>query len=313
MNISVVIPVFNSETTLDALVERLHPVLEQAAESYEVVFVDDGSSDRSWGKISHLHSRYSWIRGYSLMRNYGQNNALLYGIRSARYEIIVTMDDDLQHPPEEIPTLIKTLREGCDVVYGTPKKEQHGFWRDMASRITKIIMKRAMGVHVARNISSFRIFRSHIKNAFVNYDGPFVSIDVLLTWGTTNFAAIPVRHESRVDGESNYTLGKLLNHALNLITGFSTVPLRLASLAGFGFSLFGGCILIYVIGKYFIYGSSVPGFPFLASIISIYAGVQLFCLGIIGEYLARIHYRNMARPYCVVRETLESDAESQTD
>lgn len=138
MNISVIIPVYNSEQTLTALMQRLQPVLEAQTTEYELVLVNDGSSDQSWDVICELSVEHSWLRGINLMRNYGQHNALLCGIRSARYEIIVTMDDDLQNPPEEIPKLLEKLDEGYDVVYGTPQKEQHGFWRDMASQVKTI-------------------------------------------------------------------------------------------------------------------------------------------------------------------------------
>lgn len=306
MNISVIIPVYNSERTLAAIVKRLQPILEAEAKEYELILINDGSSDQSWNVICDLSATYPWVRGINLMRNYGQHNALLCGIRSARYEVIVTMDDDLQNPPEEIPKLLKKLDAGYDVVYGTPQKQQHGFWRDVASQITKLVMKSTMGVQVARNASAFRAFRSDIRMAFADYQGPFVSIDVLLTWGTTRFSAIPVLHDERTEGLSNYNFRKLLTHALNMMTGFSTMPLRLASIIGFGFSIFGFGVLIYVAGRYLIQGSDVAGFPFLAAVISIFSGVQLFGLGIIGEYLARMYYRTMSRPYCVIRDMVGS-------
>lgn len=302
MNISVIIPVYNSEPTLVVLVQRLHQVLEAEAAEYELVLVNDGSSDQSWDVICELSVMYPWLRGINLMRNYGQHNALLCGIRSARYEIIVTMDDDLQNPPEEIPKLLKKLDKEYDVVYGTPQKEQHGFWRNMASQVTKLVLKSAMGVQIARNVSTFRAFRSDVRNAFADFSGQFVSIDVLLAWGTTRFASIPVSHNERREGLSNYTFRKLLVHTINMMTGFSTASLRVASLVGLGFSLFGFIVLVYVVGRYLIQGYSVPGFPFLAAIISIFSGVQLFCLGIIGEYLARMHYRIMEMPVYNIKE-----------
>lgn len=311
--ISVIIPVYNSSQTLSVIVKRLQSVLDAEATEYEVIFVNDGSVDQSWDVICELCITYSWVRGINLMRNYGQHNALLCGIRSARYETIVTMDDDLQHPPEQIPKLLKRLDEGYDVVYGTPQKEQHGFWRDMASQITKQAMKCTMGVQVARKASAFRVFRSDIRNAFADYQGPFVSIDVLLTWGTTRFAAVPVRHDQRREGLSNYNFKKLLTHALNMMTGFSTLPLRLASVLGLGFSLFGIGVLAYVVGRYLIQGSSVAGFPFLAAVISIFSGVQLFSLGIIGEYLSRMHHRSMSRPYCVIRDMVGATSDRAKD
>jgi undecaprenyl-phosphate 4-deoxy-4-formamido-L-arabinose transferase len=234
------------------------------------------------------------------MRNYGQHNALLCGIRAAKFEVIVTMDDDLQNPPGEVPKLIGKLIEGYDVVYGTPQAEQHGFWRNLASRVTKLALQSTMGAKTAHNVSAFRAFRTKVREAFADYQSPLVSIDVLLTWGTTRFAAIPVRNNPREEGVSNYTLRKLLTHALNMMTGFSMLPLQLASLLGFIFTLFGLGVLAYVVGRYVVLGYSVPGFPFLASMIAIFSGVQLFSLGIIGEYLARVHLRSMGRPFCVV-------------
>jgi undecaprenyl-phosphate 4-deoxy-4-formamido-L-arabinose transferase len=142
-----------------------------------------------------------------------------------------------------------------------------------------------------------------MRNAFQNYNSPFVSIDVLLAWGTTRFAAVPVRHESRREGNSNYTVLKLMAHAVNMITGFSTVPLQLASWIGFAFTLFGMAILVYVLGRYLVLGYSVPGFPFLASTIAVFSGAQLFALGIMGEYLARMHFRSMDKPPYVVRQS----------
>jgi glycosyltransferase involved in cell wall biosynthesis len=281
----------------------LQPVLAASAREYELLFVNDGSPDRSWEVIEKLAAENPWVRGISLMRNYGQHNALLCGIRAARHEIVVTMDDDLQNPPEEIPKLLAKIAEGCDVVYGTPEKEQHGFWRDLASVITKMVLQNSMGATTARQVSAFRAFRTRLRAAFSQYRSPFISIDVLLTWATTRFVAIKVRHEPRAAGTSNYTLRKLIAHALNMVTGFSTLPLQLASWLGFGLTFFGLVILVYVIGRYFVQGGSVPGFPFLASMIAIFSGAQLFVMGIIGEYLARMHFRMMERPPYAVHST----------
>jgi undecaprenyl-phosphate 4-deoxy-4-formamido-L-arabinose transferase len=302
-SISVIVPVYNGELTVRQIVSRLEPVLTNQASSYEVILVNDGSHDKSWNIICELAAQYPWVRGIDMMRNFGQHNALLCGIRAASSEIIVTIDDDLQNPPEEIPKLLGKLAEGYDVIYGTPHKEQHGLWRDLASQITKMVLQGAMGAKIARNVSAFRAFRAQVSDAFANYQGPFVSIDVLLTWGTTRFAAIPVNHDPRRAGVSNYTFRKLITHALNMMTGFSTLPLQIASIVGFGVILFGIGVLLYVIGRYLVVGGSVPGFPFLACIIAIFSGTQLFALGIIGEYLARMHFRMMDRPTYVVRST----------
>jgi glycosyltransferase involved in cell wall biosynthesis len=302
-SLSVVTAVYNGEDSLAELCRRLGEVLARIAAQHEIILVNDGSRDRSWEIISELSSRLPTVRGLCLMRNYGQHNALLCGIRAAKYDVIVTMDDDLQHPPEEIPRLLARLEEGFDVVYGAPKTEQNGVMRALASRITRLALSSAIGCEVAKNVSAFRVFRTQLREAFADYQSPFVSIDVLLTWATTRFGAITVPFQQRHSGVSNYTFAKLVRHALDMMTGFSTAPLQLASLIGFTCTLFGIGVFLYVFVRYCLEGS-VPGFPFLASIITIFSGAQLFALGVIGEYLARMHFRSMKRPAYVVRTTI---------
>ena len=299
--ISVLVPVFNSELSLEALVARLHPVLCRTGEKFEAVLVNDGSRDRSWDVIGRLSRSHDWVRGIDLMRNYGQHNALLCAIRAAQFDKVVTLDDDLQNPPEEIPLLLAEIAKGADVVYGFPRQQHHGLLRDLASEITKLVLQKTMGAQTARRASAFRAFRTELRAAFARYQGPFVSIDVLLTWATSRFAAVEVRHDQRMAGPSNYTVGKLITHALNMLTGFTTIPLQLASFCGFGLTAFGVVIFLYVVGRYLLQGTSVPGFPFLASIIAIFSGAQLFALGIIGEYLARLHMKTMEKPTYTVR------------
>jgi undecaprenyl-phosphate 4-deoxy-4-formamido-L-arabinose transferase len=302
-SVSVVVPVYNSAATLAELTARVHKVLTPLVQHLEIIFVNDGSRDNSWQVICGLAELYQSVRGLDHMRNYGQHNALLAGVRAARNDVIVTMDDDLQHPPEEIPKLLAKLEEGYDVVYGPPLQQRHGLWRDTASKITKLAYQSALGVDIARIESSFRAFRTQLRDAFLGCQEPYVNLDALLTWGTTRFGAVWVRHDPRRDGVSNYTFDRLLTHAINMMTSFSTLPLRLASLIGFVFTLFGVSVLVYVIGLYLVGGGSVPGFPFLASTIAIFSGAQLFALGIMGEYLARMHFRNMGRPLSVIRST----------
>lgn len=310
--LSVVIPVYRSESILPELARRLESVLSRITPDYDVVLVNDSSPDRSWDVISRLAQQYRWIRAINLMRNYGQHNALLCGIRAARYDVIVTMDDDLQHPPEEIPKLLAKLAEDYDVVYGTPEQEQHGLGRDFASWVTKLTLQNVMGAKIAQQVCAFRAFRTQVAKAFAHYEGSFVSIDVLLTWGTNRFASIPVNHVPRKQGASGYTFRKLMTHAMNMMTGFSTMPLQIASLIGFLFTLFGLFVLAYVIIRYFMHGDPVPGFPFLASVVALFSGAQLFALGIIGEYLARMHFRSMQKPPYVVRNAVRDSEADKT-
>ena len=306
-SLSVVIPVYNSARILTDLIERLEPTLREHSSDFEVILVDDASRDESWRVVRRLALEKPWLRGVRLMRNYGQHNALLCGIRLAVHELVVTMDDDLQHPPDQIPLLVAKLAEGNDVVYGYPQDERHGLWRDLASLITKLALKNAMGSATARRSSAFRVFRTRLRDAFSSYQSQFVSIDVLLTWGSTRFASIPTRHDPRKEGVSNYTFRKLVVHALNMLTGFSTFPLQIASVTGFAATLFGLGVLAYVVVRYLVQGTDVPGFPFLASILAIFSGAQLFALGIIGEYLARMHFRMMERPAYTVGDSTSAD------
>jgi glycosyltransferase involved in cell wall biosynthesis len=303
MNISVVIPVYKSQATLPELVEKLDKVLSGLAENYEVILVNDDSPDQSWDCIERLAKDYPCVRGIDLMRNYGQHNATLCGVRLARYEVLVTLDDDLQHPPEEIPLLLEKLGEGYDVVYGVPKKLPHSWWRNLGSLLAKWMVAAAIGIKTVRDVSAFRAFRTDLRQAFDGYDNPDVMLDVLLSWGTTRFAAVPVDEQPRSIGKSNYTFAKLLRMSLLYLTNFSTKPLRFSNIIGFFFTLIGFTGFIYVITIYFVAGS-VPGFPFLASAIMVFSGVQLFALGIIGEYLARVFERTAGRkPYTIANTT----------
>src|ERR1700730_3504012 len=299
--ISTVVPIYNGRAVLDELVRRLEAVLTELTPTFEIVLVNDGSSDHSWDRIVALTRTHPSVRGINLMRNYGQHNALLAGIRAARLEVVVTLDDDLQNPPEEIPKLLDKLAEGYDVVYGDSTLRQADLWRNLAASLTRKILKQAMSEDIASHVSAFRAFRTQLRDGFADHRSAFISIDVLLSWSTTHFGAVTVRHEARQVGTSHYTLTKLLSHAIDMLTGFSTLPLRLASIVGFALTLFGIGLHVCVVGRYLVLGYSVPGFPFLASAIAMFSGAQLFALGIIGEYLARMHFRSMGRPGSVVR------------
>ena len=199
--------------------------------------------------------------------------------------------------------------KGYDVVYAVPKKLPHSWWRNLGSKMTKIVLGKIMGIPI-REIGAWRVFRTDLRDAFANYRSPEVYIDPLLAWGTKNFSHVYVEEDKREIGTSNYSFQKLVKASLLILTGYSTAPLRFASMLGFLFMLFGFAILIYVLVVFFALGST-PGFPFLASIISIFAGVQLFTLGIIGEYLARVYDRASDRPPYVVREIAGEEQEKK--
>jgi len=312
MGISIIVPVYNAERTLDELIERLEPVLKACSHNYEAILVNDGSRDGSWEVILRLADLHPWIRGLDLMRNYGQHNALLEGILAARQEVIVTLDDDLQNPPEEIPRLLEKLQEGYDVVYGTPDKKKHSIGRRIGSWIIRRVLRSAVGPDIAQNVSSFRALRAQVRIAFKNYRGPFIIIDAPLAWATSRFGAVTVRHDRREGSKSNYNFRRLLSQSFNALVGFSVQPLKFASLIGFFLTLFGIGVLGYAIVIYLLQGHTLPDMPFLASIIAIFSGAQLLVLGITGEYLSRMYFRTMGRPGSIVRATTNITSGSQS-
>ena len=238
-----------------------------------------------------------------MMRNYGQHNATLCGVRAAQYEVVVTIDQDLQHPPGEIPQLLGKLQEGYDVVYGAPRKLPQSFWRNVMTAGIKWILAKVIGLPSVHNVSAFRAFRTHLRDAFVNFQSPSLILDVLLSWGTTRFTSVPV--DIAPAERSNYSFTMLVRTATLILIGYSTLPLRFASWIGFGMTLFGLGVFIYVLVVYFTAGSP-PGFPFLASMVALVSGAQLFALGIFGEYLARMFDRSMDRPPYVIQEMTEA-------
>jgi hypothetical protein len=203
--ISCVIPVYRAAPVLPELYRRVRAILTDENQTFEIIFVEDCGGDRSWEIISALAGADPRVRGFCMSRNYGQHNAILCGIREARGDIIITMDDDLQHPPEELPKLLAKLAEGFDVVYGPASEKKHGGLRNLASMVTKWVLQEAIGAETARQVCALRAFRTELRGAFANYQSSYVNIDVLLTWATTNFCAVPVDHEPRRQGESGYT------------------------------------------------------------------------------------------------------------
>lgn len=310
-DVSVVVPVYNSEATLRELTDRITGALKPLVRRFEIILVNDGSRDRSWQVITSLVEEQPYIRGLNLMHNYGQHQALLAGIQRARCEVIVTIDDDLQHPPEEIPNLLAKLSEGYDVVYGRPARRSHSAWRNISSRVLRAVLKVVLGAEMASHSSAFRAFRAVLRRGFVQFTDAQLSLDVLLSWSAARVTHIPVQHHARRVGRSGYTFQKLMLLAFNMLTGYSVLPLRLASFLGLAASALGLLMFVYVIIRRLLATTPVPGFAWLASEVALFAGMQLFAIGVIGEYIARLHFRTMGKPPYVVREELENNVQRE--
>jgi glycosyltransferase involved in cell wall biosynthesis len=302
MFVSIVVPCYRSAGTLPSLVARINAVMPGAATAYEVILVADGGAFGTWDAAKELALSSGPVRAIQLARNYGQHNALVAGIRAARYDVVVTMDDDLQHLPEQLPTLLAALTDDVDLVYGLPVDEEHGVMRSLASRTVKAGMASAMGVNNAKQVSAFRAFRTFLRNGFDLVNGPDVCIDVALSWGTTRIAAARVEMAERTEGESGYTFRALMRHTMNMVLGYSTTPLRLVTYLGFavgatGLALFARLIWLYVSGS-----TTVAGFTTISAMVAVFSSAQMIAIGMLGEYVGRIHSGGMGRPTYVIRE-----------
>jgi glycosyltransferase involved in cell wall biosynthesis len=297
--VSIVVPVYRSTASLHPLVIRLEEAL--VGREFEIILVDDGSPAATWGIAADLAMTHTSVRAIRLGRNFGQHNALIAGIRSAQHAVIVTMDDDLQNPPEEVPRLLAALGPSVDVVYGVSSNVAQTAWRRFGSSLARRIISRLGAVNVTQ-MSSFRVIRRDLRESFPEDLGPSVSLDAMLSWVTERFETIEVEHVDRQDGKSNYSASRLVRFALDVTTGYSAVPLQIALTLGLATAAFGVAVLAYVLIRFAVSGTSVAGFPFLASIIAIFSGVQLLTLGVIGEYLARMHFRIMRKPTYVIAE-----------
>jgi len=299
--ISAVIPVYNSAQTLHELQERLEKVLQELVGSrYELIFVNDGSSDSSWKILKEMASTNETITAINLTRNFGQHNALMCAFSHATGKYIVTIDDDLQNPPEEIPKLFKEINNGHDVVYGIFDTKQHSKFRNLGSRFVQFIYRKTFNINT--QVTSFRIIKREIIQRILSYDKSFTYIDGFISWFTINIANVRVEHHQRQEGISGYSLSKLLVLAFNMMTNFSIVPLQIASLTGLMFAFVGFGFGMFFLWKKLLFGIPVSGFTSIIVSITIFSGVQLVTMGILGEYIGRIHINVNKRPQYAIRD-----------
>lgn len=302
--VSVVIPVYRSAGTLEDLVTRLVSVLDRLRFDFEIVLVEDGSPDNSWEVLKHVQLVHpSRLVTIQLMRNFGQPNALMCGFRHARGRYIVTMDDDLQNPPEEIPKLINAIAaSGLDLVYGHYDEKQHEYWRNLGSRLVNFFYRLVFRSN--RTTTSFRIMRRQIVESILTYDLNFTYIDGLLAWNTQRIGEVVVEHHPRSAGRSGYSGSKLFVLALNLFTNFSLLPLQVASGLGLLVACGGFLCAFYYLVRYLVVGINVPGYASIIITVLVLGGVQLLSLGILGEYLGRLHLNVNRKPQYVERQVI---------
>jgi undecaprenyl-phosphate 4-deoxy-4-formamido-L-arabinose transferase len=308
MNISIVIPCYRSEATLKELIPNLLSTLEQlklnkSISNFEVVLVIDGSPDETAFVANRFGSLHKEIKVIELQRNFGQHNALLAGIRSATGDVIVTMDDDLQHPPTEIQKILAPITTGdADLVYGVAFQEEHGLLRSIASRTVKKGLSLS-GVTNAEWVSAFRAFKTSLRTGFQEVNEPTVNLDVILSWTTSRVEAVKVMMDHRMNGSSSYGFVKLMRHTFNMVTGYGVAPLKIATFFGFLVAVFGFVVLAVELIKYFSGQNNVQGFTTTIALVSVFSGVQLITIGLIGEYLGRMYFRTMKKPMYLIKDS----------
>lgn len=300
---SVIIPIYNEEENIPELYRRLTNVMEKLG-AFEIIMVDDGSSDKSWQIIKDLHEKDSRVKGLSFSRNFGHHIAITAGLDYAKGETIILMDGDLQDPPEEIPKLLKKFNEGYELVYGIRKEKKDSILKRFASFVFWWFINGFSGISIPRNQTLLRIFDRKILEVLNSMRERSRFIHGMIAWTGFKTAMQEVEHAPRERGKSKYNVIKLFRLAFNAITSFSTLPLRLATYLGL---LSAGVGMFY--GFYFIYKKIFLGIPVLgyASIIVavlFVGGIQLLILGIIGEYIGRIYQEVQARPIYILREKL---------
>ncbi len=275
--------------------------LEGTGRSFEIIFVNDGSRDNSWTALNNLRDRFpDSLTVIDLMKNFGQHNAIMCGLRESQGSIVITLDDDLQNPPEEIPKLLHKLEEEeLDLVYGVYKAKQHAFLRNLGSELTQKFYRTVFGL--TNGVSAFRAIRRDLVNCISGYDLNFVYLDGLFAWNTDRIDQTEVMHDIRPEGRSGYSLRRLVTLAINLFANFSIVPLQLVSLFGFLAAALGFTAGFYYAYMRLLNDISVPGFASLMIAILAVGGIQMLSIGIIGEYLGRLHINANRKPQYVHR------------
>lgn len=302
--LSVVVPVYRSAGVLPELHRRLTEALVQLNEDYEILLVEDCGGDNSWEVIEAIAQRDTHVHGIKLSRNFGQHAATICGISKAQGKYIITLDDDLEHPPEAIPQLIAKAREGYALVYGIFKSRTHSRWRNFTSGLARRAFNKAIPT-LNYEYTAFRVIDSGIAKALAEFDSPFPFVDGYLSWLTNNYATVEVPHSQRAEGTSNYNFRKLFIHTINIFVTFSDLPLRMATWIGLTAFFIGMAWLAVIAGRYLIGGISVSGYASIMAGILLFGGVQLLVLGIFGEYLGRMNFKSSKKPLFLVGRTTD--------
>lgn len=308
VQVSVVVPVYRSFDCLPELTRRVGQELDAELESYELVLVDDGSPDRSWDAIRDLSDSHDFVVGVRLRKNVGQDNAVMAGLRYARGDTVVIMDDDLQHDPADIPKLCEALGNEVDVVFGRFDHRQHALWKNLGSWLAdvaaRVVLQKPRGIYM----SPFKALRRDIVDEVVRYDGPFPYVDGLILTTTSHIAQVDVGHHRRYAGESNYSFARSVMVWLKLVTGFSVFPLRIATMIGGVISLLSLLMAGFFFVQALVLAELPPGWPSLIVAVFFLGGIQLMGIGALGEYIGRVFVTQNRQAQYSVKEVRGREA-----
>lgn len=308
---SIVIPIYNEEENIPELYDRLTKVMQKLSEdnqltsnSYEIILVNDCSTDASWHLISELHKKDPRVKGITFSRNFGHHIALTAGLDRALGDTIILMDGDLQDPPEEIPILFEKYKEGYDLVYGIRKNRQDPLLKKITSYLFWLLLRKFSGVDIPAGQTMLRIMSRRIVNVVKDMREQSRFIHGMMAWAGFNVTTLEVKHNPRVKGKSKYNISKLFMLAFHAVTSFSVVPLRVATYFGLLCSLISLLLGLYYIYKTIVYGIPVLGYASIIVSIFFVGGIQLLILGILGEYVGRTYKEGQKRPLYIVQDYL---------
>ena len=305
LKLSIVVPVYGSQTILPEFVEQVKKSVDMLGLSgqFELLLVNDASPDGSWKVITELAKKYGFIRGISLRKNFGQHSATMAGLNHVQGEVIIIMDDDLQHPPAEIGNLMQVITDGADVCYTRYIGRKHSLWKILGSRfnnwVATLLLDKPKGLY----LSSFKALSRDIVDEVIKYDGPYAYLDGLILNITRNIKTIGINHKPRHDGVGNYSLKRSVSLWLRMATSFSVFPLRVATILGFSLSLLSLIVIAFVSIQKFLHPEIAAGWTSLIATVLFVGGVQTFCIGMLGEYLGRTYLKINGKPQFVIRET----------
>lgn len=298
-NVSVVVPVYRGASSIAELFRRLQLAFHATGDEFEVIFVDDRGSAENWSSISALAQQHGQARGIRLSKNFGQHAATLCGISNARGEWIITIDEDLEQPPESVPALLEKARQGHLVVYGVNEKRSHARWRNLTSELGRSAFKFAIP-SLNREYTSFRVIHQSVAKGLERFQSPFTFIDGYISWITNTYATVIVPHDTGAHATSSYSLRKLVAHMINIFVTFSDLPLRVATWMGVGASVGGAAWGLLILVLKLMGTVSVSGYASIMAGMTFLGGIQLLILGIFGEYIARINFKTASMPLFLI-------------